>query len=93
MKWTPTAEQAACRDLQHSWAPYIARKESTRPLRYIRVLTCTRCSAKKEQVLDGQGFILKTRMRYPSGYLRPGRGRMTRADRARLRIRNVNNDN
>ena len=92
MKWTP--KQATCRDIQHSWAPYTARKTNTRPLRYVRVLRCTRCSAKKEQVLDGQGFILRTRMRYPAGYLRPpGNGRLTREDRARLRIRNVNLDN
>lgn len=75
-----------CRDLQHAWSPLTALKA-----RYviIRTLKCARCDAEKEQTLDKSGYITSTRMRYPEGYLRKGKGRMTRDDRARLRVGNV----
>lgn len=86
MTWQPTEDQLVCRDLQHSWTPSTARRIRKG---YIRQLVCVRCSAVKEQTLDRQGYILGTSMKYPEGYLRPGQGRLTRDDRADLRLRNL----
>ena len=84
--WQPTDEQLLCRDLQHSWAPYTAKRNVDG---IIRVLNCVRCDALKEQHLDREGYILRSDMKYPPGYLRPGEGRLTRDERANLRVRNM----
>lgn len=85
--WQPTADQLLCRDLQHSWSPLTAK--SIPGQGYIRTLHCGRCSARKEQRLDRDGYIRDNKMFYPQGYLRPGEGRLTRQDRAELRVRNL----
>lgn len=84
--WQPSDDQLLCRDLQHSWAPYTARRDGTG---FLRTLVCTRCASEKYQHLDGEGYIVATRMSYPLGYLRPGEGRLTRDERASLRVRNL----
>jgi hypothetical protein len=84
--WQPTDEQLLCRDLQHSWSPHTARSEVDG---FVRTLVCTRCVAQKHQHLDREGYIISTRMTYPLGYLRPGEGRLTRDERASLRVRNL----
>lgn len=84
--WQPTDDQLLCRDLQHSWAPYTARSTVEG---FVRTLKCVRCVAEKVQHLDPQGYIVSTRMVYPLGYLRPGEGRLTRDERAALRVRNL----
>jgi len=84
--WQPTDDQLWCRDVQHSWAPYTAHREKGG---FVRTLICTRCAAEKYQHLDESGYIMSTRMSYPLGYLRPGEGRLTREERAELRVRNI----
>jgi hypothetical protein len=84
--WQPTDDQLLCRDLLHSWAPYTAKRNVDG---FIRTLKCVRCVALKEQHLDREGYILQSYMKYPPGYLRPGEGRMTRDERANLRVRNI----
>lgn len=84
--WRPSADQLWCRDLQHSWSPYTARREGSL---YVRTLYCTRCASTKRQWLDGEGYLVRTQMNYPAGYLRPGEGRMTRDQRAELRVTNL----
>lgn len=84
--WQPTDDQLLCRDLQHSWSPYTARRHQGG---FLRELLCTRCGSLKNQYLDADGFILRSKMMYPVGYVRPGEGRMTRAERAELRVRNL----
>lgn len=84
--WQPTDAQLLCRDLQHSWTPSTARLLVDG---YLRILACTRCKAFKTQKLSKDGYILNTTMTYPAGYLRPGEGRLTRSDRAELRVRNI----
>lgn len=84
--WQPTDEQLWCRDVQHSWGPYTARREEGG---YVRTLICGRCGALKDQHLDSEGYILRSSMVYPQGYLRPGEGRLTRGERAELRVRNL----
>jgi hypothetical protein len=84
--WQPTDEQLLCRDLQHSWAPYTAKRMVDG---FVRTLKCVRCVAMKEQYLDLEGYIVDTRMKYPPGFLRVGEGRMTREERANLRVRNI----
>lgn len=85
-KWQPTEDQLWCRDVQHSWAPHAAKRDGTG---FLRTLICTRCAALKNQHLDREGYILRTSMIYPQGYVRPGEGRMTRDERAELRVRNL----
>lgn len=47
---------------------------------------CDRCDAEKVQELDLTGTVLKTRMSYPDGYLKPkGSGRATSAENADMR--------
>lgn len=84
--WEPTPDQLLCRDLQHSWTPYTASRTADG---YLRHLLCTRCIATKEQYLDRQGYIVRSSMKYNSGYLRIGEGRLTRDERAELRVRNL----
>ena len=83
--WSPTSQQLLCRDLQHSWDPSSAWREDRG---YVRLLRCWRCKSWKRQTLDRDGYIVETKMLYPEGYLRP-EGRMTRADRAELRVGNT----
>jgi hypothetical protein len=83
--WQPTDEQLLCRDLQHSWSPYTAKRDVDGIL---RTLHCDRCGSLKHQHLDKEGYIVSTQMSYPPGYLRPGEGRLTREERANLRVRN-----
>jgi hypothetical protein len=85
-KWEPTDDQLLCRDLQHSWSPDTARSTG---YGFIRGLKCERCGARKEQRLDREGYLKDSVMFYPAGYLRPGQGRLTRDDRADLRLRNL----
>lgn len=84
--WQPDENQLVCRDLQHSWSPRTAHREGKG---FVRTLVCLRCGSLKHQHLDSEGYILKTSMVYPTGYLRPGEGRMTRDERATLRVRNL----
>ena len=86
MTWKPDAVHLVCRDLQHAWEPHTARKIKSG---FVRVLVCSRCSSTKTQRLDRHGFIMQTSMTYVQGYLRPGQGRLTRADRAELRVRDL----
>lgn len=84
--WEPTDEQLLCRDLQHSWKPESAYSVGSG---FVRTLRCVRCGSVKEQSLNREGYITRTTMKYPDGYLRP-EGRMTKGDRAELRVRNLN---
>ena len=86
--WQPTEDQLLCRDLQHSWSPYTARRLAKRA-GFLRTLKCVRCGSLKDQTLSNDGFIMRSRMAYPDGYLRPNEGRLTRMDRAALRVRNM----
>lgn len=83
-RWNPNKAQLLCRDVQHAWKPSTAWREGRK---YVRVFVCARCTSQKIQTLDKDGYIIKSKMTYPEGYLRP-EGRMTRADRAKLRLRN-----
>lgn len=80
-KWKP--EYLLCRDLQHAWSPSGAVRGANG---FIRAMECGRCRAQKYQHLDKNGFIIRTVMRYPEGYINAGNGRMSRADRAELRL-------
>lgn len=81
-----TDDQLLCRDLQHAWVDYTVE---TTPRGYFRRLRCSRCSTMKGQRLNKEGYILSSTMTYPKGYLRVGKGRMTREDRAELRVGNL----
>ncbi len=73
-----------CRDISHLWTAFTARRTG----RFIvRVLQCGRCETRKIQKLNSKGYILSTRYEYPAAYVRPkGMGRMTKDDRAMVRV-------
>lgn len=74
-----------CRDtaLHHAWTMTTAHRIKGG---FERVFSCPRCKTTKYQELDLSGTILRTRMKYPEGYLKPkGSGRSTAADNAGLR--------
>ena len=85
-KWVPNSDFLICRDLQHAWQPQTASKVKGG---FVRTLICTRCKTVKKQHLDRDGYITSTSMIYPEGYVRPGQGRVTKAERADLRLRNL----
>lgn len=79
-------EQLFCRDssIHHSWDPYTAKRVAEG---IERNLICRRCTTIKSQILDNEGYVIRTRMKYPEGYLRPaGSGRITADDNARMRV-------
>lgn len=86
MTWAPKPEYLVCRDLQHAWKPLTAKKVASG---YVRTLRCSRCGAIKDQTLDWAGYITGSTMSYPHGYLREGEGRLTKDDRAELRLGNL----
>lgn len=73
-----------CRDISHLWTAFTARRTG----RVIeRVLQCGRCETRKIQKLSPRGYILSSRYEYPAAYVRPkGMGRMTKDDRAKVRV-------
>ena len=88
MAWIPSSASLVCRDLMHAWAPLTAKRVKTG---YTRTLVCSRCATHKEQTLDRDGYITGSKMKYPDHYLRPpGEGRLTKDERADLRVRNLN---
>lgn len=72
VEWETNISDAAlmCRDTSahHSWAPLTAKRVRGG---FERTLVCTRCRTQKEQTLDRDGYVTKTKMRYPDGYLLP----------------------
>ena len=86
MTWNPTPDQLLCRDLMHAWHPYTASRVGRV---YVRELKCIRCGTVKVQALDLNGYILRSEYHYPSGYVNPGGGRMTKEVRAELRTANL----
>ena len=86
--WNPKEEHLVCRDLLHAWQPSNAARLPGGG--FVRIMLCMRCSTTKKQYLDEYGYLKRTEFFYPAGYLRPkNAGRLTRADRAKLRVRNV----
>lgn len=74
-----------CRDLAHSFRPYDATIDRrAREIR--RELRCPECGTVKIQLLDLEGYVLRSWYTYPSGYLILGLGRMSVADRAAIRF-------
>lgn len=79
------ADFLQCRDLRHSWRPFWA-VQLPRGKGFEEELHCSRCGAARVRLLDGEGFVVASRMkRYPDGYLFKGFGRLTSADNALLR--------
>lgn len=78
-----------CRDLRHPWQPYTAEIDK-RSRTIERVLICPRCAAERTDVMDRFGDILRSRIKYPPGYLVTG-GRLTSDDRASIRLLNMPN--
>lgn len=80
-----------CRDtsIHHAWT-YSGASRLGQRKGFTRTLICTRCEAVKTQTLDRGGYVVKSTMRYPDGYLRPpGSGRATRQDNAEARLRGI----
>lgn len=86
--WTREIETDSleCRDtsIRHYWDLVTVRRIKGGFERFFR---CPRCTTEKFQELDLEGFVIRTRIKYPTdGYLRPkGSGRMTAKENARVR--------
>jgi hypothetical protein len=76
-----------CRDFGHSWRPLAATWLDGGNLE--RVLTCARCSTRRYQILDRQGYVLSGHYAYADHYLIEGIGRMTADDRAAVRLASI----
>jgi hypothetical protein len=82
-----------CRDVLHAWTPYratVVTNGHTGKREIHRLLECMRCGTVKKQRLATDGTPLGNIFDYAAGYLvAPGSGRMTRAQRAALRLSNI----
>lgn len=79
-----------CRDLGHSWRAYTVEEQGRGKRRvYTRILRCPRCETYKYTDLDYQGYILKSVYEYTKEYHESSVGRLTKAVRATLRIRDL----
>lgn len=93
-KWVAELPEkyVVCRDtgLRHKWEPWTATFDKFTH-QYTRSIHCETCGTVKEQVVDAEGYIVKTKTpRYPEGYLRPkGSGRMTKDDAAIVRVESM----
>lgn len=83
--WKPARAQRLCRDLRHAWSPFRAERTGNG---FLRELECLRCRTFKAQHLDFDGYVVKSSLYYPAGYLNPG-GRLTREDIAGIRMENL----
>lgn len=80
-------EFMSCRDWGHSWRAYTVDIQNTgRRKTFHETLLCSRCETRKHRDISTIGEILKTHYTYPAGYLIPGWGRVTKNDRAALRL-------
>lgn len=77
-----------CRDFGHAWQPQGVAVKQTRPLRYVRIFTCMRgCGTVRRDNITLSGDR-SGNYKYNDDYRLE---RMTKADRRRLRLYNVQN--
>lgn len=80
-------EFTSCRDFGHSWGPLTAKQGRNGVIE--RTLSCANCGARRNQTLDKFGYVLTNNYGYSDGYVMPGVGRLTAAQRATLRLANL----
>jgi hypothetical protein len=80
-------EYLSCRDFGHSWRPVTAEQGKGGVIK--RTLGCANCDAQRNQTLDKFGYVLTNSYGYSAGYIMPGVGRLTAAQRATLRLANL----
>lgn len=76
-----------CRTIGHGWKSLEAGWLKDGNIE--RVLGCTRCEARRIQVLNKQGYLIHSHYNYPDGYAMKGVGRLDADGRAILRITSV----
>ena len=76
-----------CRDAGHHWKTY--NVEHAKDGSIYRILACATCDARRNQRLDRNGYIVGSSYTYRVGYLLPGIGRLTAAQRATLRLASI----
>jgi hypothetical protein len=74
-----------CRDWGHSWRAYTVGVDRRNNI-FEQTLRCSRCYTHRLRTISGSGNLIKTRYQYKDGYLIPGWGRMSRDDKAILRL-------
>lgn len=77
-----------CRDWGHPWEFYTARWDQAGKV-YRQELKCARCHTVRERQMNDRGVVVSGHYSYPDGYLVKGMGRLTGADRDRLRLASV----
>lgn len=87
MSWIDDAvpENLMCRDtgIRHQWTPFFAEREKGG---FVETLQCARCFAEKVRHITTSGAIVRTRFRYPDGYVRTGGGRVSAEENAAVRL-------
>lgn len=75
-----TVDSLMCRDLRHSWRhqnDYSLLKVKGSPEIVLRVLSCDRCTATREDTFRADTFeVVRTKVVYPKGYLTKNVGRV-----------------
>lgn len=77
-----------CRSYRHPWSASTVDYDK-RADEYTETLVCPRCTAERVSILDGEGYTLTSKIKYPTGYLLQGAGRVAPEHRAALRLESV----
>lgn len=85
-----------CRDLGHAWAPFDV-KVSRKAQEIHRILQCRSCPTQRIQILDTNGYRLRSKYVYPEDvdkdaapYKLKGVGRLSADDNASVRVMSIN---
>ena len=84
-KYSPV--HLGCRTMGHSWAPLAAAWRQDGNID--QVLKCSRCETQRQQVLNGDGYVVKSHYSYATDYSFRGIGRLDVDGRALLRKTHV----
>lgn len=81
-------EHLACRDYGHAWAPFTAAWNASERAYHVQ-LRCGRCGTVRTRTLDRYGSLVANHYTYADGYLVPGSGRFTGAQRDAIRLASI----
>lgn len=88
-----SSDQQFCRSFGHQWKPRTATMITGRLgilMNYDVSQFCACCTAIRTALIDRDGWLIGGwKISYPEGYLIKGQGRLTRQDRADVRLYSV----
>jgi len=74
-----TKAMRTCRTIGHAWYPYDAERRPR--FGWLVVLRCERCEARRDDLVDRQGYLLSRAYNYAPGYRDADLAEGNRADR------------